>query len=65
MPQSRPNIDLFKDVQRKTNVSILFITHDFGWFQMCHRVAVMYAGKIVGLLRLIIFKIRAILILQP
>jgi oligopeptide/dipeptide ABC transporter ATP-binding protein len=41
-------IDLFKDVQRKTNVSILFITHDFGVVsQMCHRVAVMYAGKIV------------------
>ena len=41
-------IALFKDVQRKTNVTIIFITHDFGVIaQMCHRVAVMYAGKIV------------------
>jgi len=39
---------LFKDVQKKTNVSIIFITHDFGVVaNMCHRVAVMYAGKIV------------------
>jgi oligopeptide/dipeptide ABC transporter ATP-binding protein len=41
-------IALFKDVQEKTNVSIIFITHDFGVVaKMCHRVAVMYAGKIV------------------
>jgi oligopeptide/dipeptide ABC transporter ATP-binding protein len=39
---------LFKDVQQKTNVSIIFITHDFGVIaQMCHRVGVMYAGKIL------------------
>ena len=39
---------LFKEVQRKTNVAIIFITHDFGVVaRMCHRVAVMYAGKIV------------------
>ena len=39
---------LFKDVQRETNVTIIFITHDFGVIaQMCNRVAVMYAGKIV------------------
>jgi len=39
---------LFKDVQKKTNVAIIFITHDFGVIaDMCHRVAVMYAGKIV------------------
>jgi oligopeptide/dipeptide ABC transporter ATP-binding protein len=39
---------LFRDVQEKTNVSIIFITHDFGVVgNMCHRVAVMYAGKIV------------------
>jgi oligopeptide/dipeptide ABC transporter ATP-binding protein len=39
---------LFKDVQAKTNISILFITHDFGVVSsMCHRVAVMYAGKIL------------------
>jgi len=41
-------IALLKDVQEKTNVAIIFITHDFGVVaQMCHRVAVMYAGRIV------------------
>jgi oligopeptide/dipeptide ABC transporter ATP-binding protein len=41
-------IALFKEVQQKTNVAIIFITHDFGVIaNMCHRVAVMYAGKIV------------------
>ena len=39
---------LFKDVQKKTNVAIIYITHDFGVIaKMCHRVGVMYAGKIV------------------
>jgi oligopeptide/dipeptide ABC transporter ATP-binding protein len=41
-------IALFKDIQQKTNVGIIFITHDFGVIaKMCHRVSVMYAGKIV------------------
>ncbi|MGD0795516.1 MAG: ABC transporter ATP-binding protein [Dehalococcoidales bacterium] len=41
-------IALFKDIQQKTNVGIIFITHDFGVVaKMCHRVCVMYAGKIV------------------
>jgi oligopeptide/dipeptide ABC transporter ATP-binding protein len=41
-------IALFKDIQQKTNVAIIFITHDFGVIaKMCQRVAVMYAGKIV------------------
>jgi len=41
---------LFRDVQKKTNVAIIFITHDFGVVgNMCHRVGVMYAGKIVEL----------------
>jgi oligopeptide/dipeptide ABC transporter ATP-binding protein len=41
-------IALFKDIQQKTNVGIIFITHDFGVVaNMCQRVAVMYAGKIV------------------
>jgi len=41
-------IALFKDVQKTTNVAIIFITHDFGVVaNMCHRVGVMYAGKIV------------------
>ncbi|MGE3536255.1 MAG: ABC transporter ATP-binding protein [Candidatus Tectimicrobiota bacterium] len=39
---------LLKDIQRQTNLAILFITHDFGVVaRMCDRVAVMYAGKIV------------------
>lgn len=41
-------IALFKEVQKTTNVAIIFITHDFGVVaNMCHRVGVMYAGKIV------------------
>ena len=41
-------IALFKEIQQKTNVAIMFITHDFGVVgSMCHRVGVMYAGKIV------------------
>jgi peptide/nickel transport system ATP-binding protein len=39
---------LFDDIQKKTNVAIIFITHDFGVVsRICDRVAVMYAGKIV------------------
>ncbi len=39
---------LFRDIQKQTNVGIIFITHDFGVVaSLCHRVAVMYAGKIV------------------
>ena len=41
-------IALFKEIQKETDVGIIFITHDFGVVaDMCHRVAVMYAGKIV------------------
>src|SRR5205814_4290923 len=39
---------LLKDIQARTKLGMLFITHDFGivaW--MCDRVAVMYAGRIV------------------
>ena len=41
-------IALFKEIQQTTQVAIIFITHDFGVVgSMCHRVAVMYAGRIV------------------
>jgi oligopeptide/dipeptide ABC transporter ATP-binding protein len=41
-------IALFKEIQQETRVAIIFITHDFGVVgSMCHRVGVMYAGKIV------------------
>jgi oligopeptide/dipeptide ABC transporter ATP-binding protein len=37
-----------KDLQRETNVAMIFVSHDFGIVaRMCDRVAVMYAGKIV------------------
>ncbi|MBI3328402.1 MAG: ABC transporter ATP-binding protein [Nitrospinae bacterium] len=39
---------LLKEIQRQTELAILFITHDFGVVaKMCDRVAVMYAGKVV------------------
>jgi oligopeptide transport system ATP-binding protein len=41
-------IDLLKDLQRKINTSIVFITHDLGVVaNVADRVAVMYAGRIV------------------
>ena len=41
-------ISLFEDIQKKTNVAIIFITHDFGVIsRICDRVGVMYAGKIL------------------
>lgn len=41
-------IDLMKDLQRKIDTSIIFITHDLGVVAgIADRVAVMYAGKIV------------------
>jgi oligopeptide/dipeptide ABC transporter ATP-binding protein len=39
---------LLKEVQQQTGLAILFVTHDFGIVaNMCDRVAVMYAGRIV------------------
>jgi oligopeptide/dipeptide ABC transporter ATP-binding protein len=39
---------LFDDIQVKTNVALIFITHDFGVVaRICDRVGVMYAGKFV------------------
>ncbi|MCF6515332.1 ATP-binding cassette domain-containing protein [Lactobacillus sp. S2-2] len=41
-------VDLLKDLQKETNTSIIFITHDLGVVAgIADRVAVMYAGKIV------------------
>lgn len=41
-------LELMKDIQKKTESSIIFITHDLGVVaNIADRVAVMYAGKIV------------------
>ena len=41
-------LKLLHDIQQDSDLSIIFITHDFGIVaKMCDRVAVMYAGKIV------------------
>ena len=41
-------LKLLKDIQNDSDLSIIFITHDFGIVaKMCDRVAVMYAGRIV------------------
>lgn len=41
-------LELLRDIQRRSGISIIFVTHDFGIVaEMCDRVAVMYAGRIV------------------
>lgn len=41
-------IELMKDLQEKTGMAIIFITHNLGVVaEICDRVSVMYAGKIV------------------
>ena len=41
-------LKLLKELQRDSDLSLIFITHDFGIVaKMCDRVAVMYAGRIV------------------
>ncbi|HSF04555.1 MAG TPA: ABC transporter ATP-binding protein [Methylomirabilota bacterium] len=41
-------LELLKEIQARTRLAMLFITHDFGIVaRMCDRVAVMYAGRIV------------------
>jgi oligopeptide/dipeptide ABC transporter ATP-binding protein len=43
-------LQLLREIQEETGLSIIFITHDFGIVaKMCDRVAVMYAGKLVEL----------------
>ncbi|PKM77723.1 MAG: ABC transporter ATP-binding protein [Firmicutes bacterium HGW-Firmicutes-15] len=41
-------LELIQEIQAKTGISIIFITHDLGVAaQLAQRIAVMYAGKIV------------------
>lgn len=41
-------LELIKDLQKKLNISVIFITHDFGVVaKVADSVAVMYAGKVV------------------
>lgn len=41
-------LELMKDIQKKTNMAIIFITHNLGVVaDICDRVSVMYAGHIV------------------
>ena len=41
-------LELMKDIQKKTEMSIIFITHNLGVVaEICDKVSVMYAGKIV------------------
>ena len=41
-------LELLKEVQRKTGVALIFVTHNLGIVaKMCDTVAVMYAGRIV------------------
>jgi oligopeptide/dipeptide ABC transporter ATP-binding protein len=41
-------LDLIKELQEQFRMAVLYITHDLGVIaEMCHRVVVMYLGKIV------------------
>ncbi len=41
-------LDLLREINKRLNTSILLVTHDLGIVAgMCHRVCVMYAGKVV------------------
>ncbi len=41
-------LELLADLQQRLDLSVIMITHDLGVIaQLCHRVAVMYAGEIV------------------
>jgi len=52
-------LELMKDLQKKTRMGIIFITHNLGVVaEICDKVSVMYAGKIVeqGLVNDIFYK---------
>ncbi len=58
-------LKLLKDLQRDSNLSVIFITHDFGIVaKMCDRVAVMYAGRMWSKVALEIYSTNR-LILTP
>lgn len=41
-------LDLIKEIQQKSNTAVILITHDLGVVaEVCDRVVVMYAGKVV------------------
>lgn len=41
-------LELLKELQRQTNMALIFITHDFGIVsKLCDRILVMYGGKVV------------------
>lgn len=41
-------LELFKEIKQKRNASMIFISHDWGVIrQICDRVIVMYAGRII------------------
>ena len=41
-------LELMKELQKKTHMGIIFITHNLGVVaEICDKVSVMYAGKIV------------------
>ncbi len=41
-------LDVLKDIQQRTGVALIFVTHNLGIVaKMCDKMAVMYAGKIV------------------
>jgi oligopeptide/dipeptide ABC transporter ATP-binding protein len=43
-------LDLIRELQEQFHMAVLYITHDLGVIaEMCHRVAVMYLGRIVEL----------------
>ena len=40
-------LNLIRDLQTETGMSVIFITHDLGVIaELCHEVVVMYAGKV-------------------